>query len=70
MLKRHKLEILQSKITGRIDLEVKFRICILEMPVSNLRQATEAFVVSIELSMLNLLEQIEIVHDCLLLNNL
>lgn len=70
MLIRHKLKTLQSKITGRFDVEVKFLICILEVPVSNLKQATEAFVVSINLPMLNLLEQIEIVHDCLLLNNL
>ena len=55
---------------GRNDVEVKFRICILKVPVSNLRQTTEAFVVSINLPMLNILEQIEIVHDCRLLNNL
>jgi hypothetical protein len=65
MLKRHKLEILQSKIAGRIDMEVKFRICILEVFISTLRQATEAFFFPINLPMLNLLEQIEIVHDCL-----
>jgi hypothetical protein len=58
MLKRDKLGTLQSKITGRIDMEVKFRIGILEVPVSNLRQTTEAFVVYINLPMLNLLEQI------------
>jgi len=69
-LKLHKLETLQSKITVRIDVEVKFRICTLEVPVSNLTQDTEAFVVSINMAIFNLLEQIEIVHDCLLLNNL
>ena len=51
-------------------MEVKFRICTLEVPVSNLTQDTEAFVVSINMAIFNLLEQIEIVHDCLLLNNL
>ena len=70
MFEGHKLETLQSKITGLIDVEVKFLICILEVPVSNLRQVSEVFVFSIYLSMLNLLEHIEIFHDCLLLNNL
>ena len=70
MLKRHKLETLQRKIKGRIEVKVKLRICILEVPVSILRQATEAFVFSINLPMLNLLDQNEIVHDSLLLNNL
>jgi hypothetical protein len=69
-LKRYKLETSQSKITGRIAMEVKFRICTLEVSVSNLSQATEAFIVSINLPVLNPLEQIEIVYDCLLLNYL
>ena len=60
---------IDTKMHGTTIKIIKIRICILEVLVSNLRQATKAFVVPINLPMLNLLGQIEIVHDCLLLNN-
>jgi hypothetical protein len=46
---------------------LKFLICILEVRVSDLRQATDVLVVSINLPMLSILEQIGIGHEFLLL---
>jgi hypothetical protein len=40
VFERHKLETLKRKIMEQIDVEVKFLICILEVPVSNLREGT------------------------------
>jgi len=62
------MNFIDIKMHGTTIKMIKISICI-DVFVSNLRQATEAFVVPINLPMLNLQEQIEIFHDCLLLNN-